>query len=160
MSAVILSGCNKFTAPDSEEALIKKAFRALKNSSWEDYESVTITSADIQLKKMGISKFKARQSFTGGVQKEIEIKKQRRDFDKAVSMDDPDYIDFSEEALKYISKGRLIKSSEQRLLTGGSIPVKVYAARVKTGGQEFDDLPPYFKITKWKGRDYLLGLEF
>ncbi len=143
---------------DSVDELLKKAFDAIKAGDWQAYSTLTITSADFVLKAMGISRFKAKQSYVGSSVKPAEIKKQTNQFYKAAKGDD-DTILFDKDT--FVSAGPLKITGTHKALNNVNIPFKMYSLKIKTEtGEIMDDLYPYVVIVKWGEYYRILELVF
>ncbi|GEM_PF-1345991 len=151
-------GCSsKRSAP--EKSILKKAFSAIKKNDWEAYSKITITRADYEIRKQKMSKFKAKQSYVGGVLKSEEREKQKAEFIAAVAGGEG-LIDFKN--AKFVGLGTLLGSGISEGLLNSEYSYRIYSLRIKTGGQVIDtvDLSPKFVLVLWGKEFRILELLF
>lgn len=149
-----LLACTKPTS--SPEALVKTAFAAIKNNDWSAYAPLTITTADFMLKENKVSKFKEGQTYAGSMLRPEEQKQQKEQFQKAAA-GGTTILDFRQAKF---DRAVQVASGNQELLTGGPIPVAVYAVALDGGGGQASQLDPGFVVVEWNRTYRLLGLRF
>ena len=144
------------------EKLLSNAFAAIKSQDWEQYKALTITAADLVLKRRGISKFKEKQSYIGSSMKPSEINKQLVQFNRVIKVEvsiKEDMILFDEDS--YVSMGKIVNQGNITTLDDIKIPFKTYSLKVKSqSGKTMDDLYPYFVVVHWGNQPRLLKLIF
>ena len=143
-------------SPKTDEAIIKSAFKALKDGDWETYQSLTVTSAEFILKYNKVSPFKRKMTYAGGVLMPEEKSRQKKEFEHALK-GGTDSINFKQ---AIFVKARLVHQDNRELLEGGSIPIKIYLVEVEQNGKKQTDLQPAFVVTMWGEKPRLLQLEF
>jgi hypothetical protein len=153
----VIAGCNTNSASPVAK-FAEQVFHAIQDEDFGKFEKLTITRADFILKQQKISKFKAKQSYAGGVLKPREQAEQKAQFEQAVNGGD-DQIDFKHSEFKSvieIDEGLLLISE------GYSIPSKTLALKLDMDGEiiSTEDLPPYFVVVLWHKKFKLLRLEF
>jgi hypothetical protein len=143
----------------TEERVVEKAFAAIKKNDMGTFKDLTITSADIILKRNKTSKLMEKASFAGSALKPEEQKRQREEFMKAVA-GGSDQIDFSKS--EFVGLGTLMKTGSSELLEGGFYTYWAYAVVIKHEGKVVDttELFPYFVLTEWKDGARIIHLDY
>lgn len=163
---VFITACsgsnNKQPTQRDIDKLLKQAFNTIKTRDWQNYQALTITSADFILKRRGISKFKEKQSFVGSSLKPSEIDRQRQQFKLAKNAADEfneDMIYFDKDT--YVSLGTLVEQGALPTLDDVRIPFQTYTIKVESeSGKAMDDLYPYFVVVQWRNKPRILMLLF
>lgn len=153
-----VAGCTSKTG--SEENVVKEAFEAIKEGDLQRYEKITITAADYLLKKQGVSVFKARQTYAGGVLRREERETQRKEFDMAKA-GGPGRIDFTGSEL--VGPGKRVEQGVLPYLEGVRIPYATYSVIIRTAeGKKIDtrNFYPLFMVAAWGDEYRMLGLVF
>lgn len=153
---IALDGCRSVSP---EEALLQRAFAAIRENNWQAFEPLTITAADFSLRGPQSGALREQQSFLSGVLRPQEKQRQREQFARAVA-GGPGQMDFRRAV--FVGMGRAVRSGHVELLEGTRVPYTVYSVRVRMSEheKETDALAPGFAVVYWAGRPRLLGLEF
>ncbi len=151
------AGCLGFGTSSPTDTLLEEAFAGIKADDWQRFQKLTITPADFMIRDMGLSAFKAPQSYAGGVLRPRQRDEQRRQFDEAVR-GGPGLIDFQRSA--YVGPGSLLDSGTRRVANNGSYSYEIWSITIETGEGEVDttELFPRFTIVKWGDEWRILGL--
>jgi len=171
--SLIIAGCTSMQSPQEkssekvseksssggsqEEKVLRNAFKAIQNNDYATYRRTAITTADIMIKRMGLSPLKAKQSYVGGVLKPEELKQQREEFRWAVEGGDG-WIDF--EDAEFRGAGTLLDSGSSELLQGGYYQYRIYTIEIEQDGELIDTegMYPYFVLTPWGSGYKIIGL--
>jgi hypothetical protein len=161
-SLLLLCGCPDGLKNGTEEQLLQSCFTAIQKNDWESYARMTITSADIMQKMLGInlSPSKTKPSYLSGILKPEEMKRHREDFDRAV-LGGRGFIDFKRS--KFLSPGSIVwQGDAAKALEEGGIPSRTYSLWIQTPEASLDsvNLYPLFTIVCWEGKWRLLALTY
>lgn len=153
----VLCGCGPALSPD--EQLAKEVFDSIKQRNVEEFSKLTITLADFELKKNKVSPFKAGLTYAGGTLRPEMRQRQQKQFEQASTRANENCIDFATCEFAGITGDA---AAEQKLLDGGSVPVRFRQFKIQRNGKVIDatDKQPVLVITDWNGHPRLLSLLF